>query len=92
MKRENYFSSAFFFGFLSAFAMITSFFLARGLLRIISSNIYSTTISILIYISLLYSSYYYSKYDKSLRKEIIISSTLLWIIYFFVTVLIEVLK
>jgi len=87
-KKDIYISSIF-FGFLSAFAMIICFFMFRALIKIIPkiTDFYATILSLIIYILLLISSYYYSGYDKDLRKGILYSSIILWVAYIFAMIL-----
>ena len=85
-KREAHFPSIY-FGFLSAFAMVMAFFMFKGIIKIVLSNLYATIISVVIYLGVFYFSYDYSEYDKDLRKSMFYFSIILWVLYLLVTIL-----
>lgn len=87
-RKKIYFPQVY-FGFLSAFAMIMFFFILRAIIRLLTHPIYATIVSLAMYILLICSSNYYSQYNKNLRKSILISSILMWILYLATIILVE---
>lgn len=81
-SKDKYHFPSVYFGFLSAFAMIITFFMFKAITEVVISSFYARIIALIIYALLFYSSHYYSQYDKDLRKSLIASSIVLWITYF----------
>ena len=93
-KKEKHPFQSLYFGFLSAFAILILFFMVKLLTGLIPnlSKIYPNIIALVLYLLCLSFSYNYSEYDKNLRKSIIVSSIVLWIIYFIPTLVIYLIK
>ena len=85
-KKDIYISSIF-FGFLIAYAMIAAFFMFEYIIKEVAPGLLAPIIPLIIYLLLLYASYYYSEYDKELRKCFIYSSIIIWILYLLTTII-----
>ena len=93
LKDKYYFPSVY-FGFLSAFAILILFFMAKTLLNLIPNlpKIYSILSALIIYFSCLIFSYDYAEYDKDLRRSLLFFSVILWVAYLFAIILNYLIK
>ncbi len=87
--QKDFYIPSIFFGFLIAYAMLAVFFLFEQIIKAIKNfpEVFILIIPLIIYLLLFCASFYYSEYDKELRKWIIYASIIFWIVYFVATII-----